>query len=49
MSMEWTVELYEEFEPEFDGYSEAVQDAILAKASLFEREVISLVAPMLTR
>ncbi|PLW76566.1 addiction module toxin RelE [Cohaesibacter celericrescens] len=36
--MEWTVELYEEFEPEFDGYSEAVQDAILAKASLLERE-----------
>jgi hypothetical protein len=34
--MEWTVELHDEFEAEFDEYPEAVQDAILARAKLLE-------------
>ncbi len=40
--------VYEEFEPELDGYSEAVLDAILSKASLLERKGLGLVALMLT-
>lgn len=33
----WTVELADEFEPEFDGLPEDVQDEILAHSALLER------------
>ncbi len=36
--MEWTVAFFDAFETEFDAYPETVQDAILAKAGLLERE-----------
>ncbi|MDK9698175.1 MAG: type II toxin-antitoxin system RelE/ParE family toxin [Siculibacillus sp.] len=36
--MPWTVELDEEYEPEFDELPERVQDALLAVAGLLERE-----------
>ena len=36
--MEWTVAFFDAFEVEFDGYPEAVQDAILARTQLLERE-----------
>ena len=36
--MRWVVVFFDEFEAEFDACSEAVQDAILAKAGLLERE-----------
>ena len=35
--MTWTVSFFEDFEEEFDGFSEAVQDALLAHAGLLER------------
>ena len=38
MGMPWTVTFADEFEPEFDVLSEEVQDAILAKVVLLERE-----------
>jgi hypothetical protein len=34
--MDWTVVFHPAFEREFDGYPEAVQDAILARAGLLE-------------
>ena len=37
MEMEWDVAFHEEFEEEFDALSEAVQDAILAEASLLAK------------
>lgn len=42
--MPWTVSFAEEFEPEFDVLPQEVQDAILARALLLERE-----GPMLGR
>ena len=36
--MPWIVEFAEEFEPEFDALPEEVQDALLAKVVLLERE-----------
>ena len=42
--MPWTVSFAEEFEPEFDALAQEVQDAILARALLLERE-----GPMLGR
>lgn len=36
--MDWAVEFLDAFEEEFDAYSETVQDAILVKAKLLERE-----------
>ncbi|MDE0006148.1 MAG: type II toxin-antitoxin system RelE/ParE family toxin [Rhodospirillaceae bacterium] len=36
--MNWIVTLFESFEVEFDAYPEALQDAILARAQLLERE-----------
>jgi hypothetical protein len=42
--MSWTVSFAEEFEPEFDVLPQEVQDAILARALLLERE-----GPMLGR
>jgi hypothetical protein len=36
--MPWVVEFFDAFEAEFDGYPEEVQDAILAKTLLLERE-----------
>ena len=42
--MPWTVSFAEEFEPEFDTLPQEVQDAILARALLLERE-----GPMLGR
>lgn len=36
--MPWTVTFADEFEPEFDDLPEEVQDAILAKLVLLERE-----------
>ncbi len=42
--MPWTVSFAEEFEPEFDALPKEVQDAILARALLLERE-----GPMLGR
>ncbi len=36
--MEWIVAFFGAFEAEFDAYPETVQDAILAKAGLLERE-----------
>ncbi|VAW11073.1 Toxin HigB [hydrothermal vent metagenome] len=38
MSNEWTVEFFSAFEMEFDTFTEAVQDAILIKAKLLEKE-----------
>ena len=35
--MEWEVAFHDEFEEEFDGLSEAVQDAILVGAKLLEK------------
>ena len=34
--MAWEVHFHPDFEPEFDGLSETVQDALLAKARLLE-------------
>ena len=42
--MPWTVSFAKEFEPEFDALPQEVQDAILARALLLERE-----GPMLGR
>jgi hypothetical protein len=36
--MPWQVAFFAEFEAEFDAFPEAVQDAILARAGLLERE-----------
>ena len=36
--MEWIVAFFDAFETEFDAYPETVQDTILAKAELLERE-----------
>jgi hypothetical protein len=36
--MTWVVEFFDAFEPEFDAFPEEVQDAILARAALLERE-----------
>ena len=36
--MSWIVEFFDAFEAEFDAFPEDVQDAILAKAHLLERE-----------
>ena len=36
--MQWTVLFTDEFEPEFDSLPLQVQDAILARALLLERE-----------
>ncbi len=47
--MSWTVFFAEEFEPEFDALDEAVQDAILARVLLLEREGPSLDGHMPTR
>jgi hypothetical protein len=43
--MPWTVSFAEEFEPEFDELPQEVQDAILARALLLEREGPSLSRP----
>ncbi len=43
--MPWTVSFSEEFEPEFDELPPEVQDAILARALLLEREGPSLGRP----
>lgn len=43
--MSWTVSFAEEFEPEFDALPEDVQDAILVRALLLEREGPSLGRP----
>ncbi|WP_243837771.1 type II toxin-antitoxin system RelE/ParE family toxin [Rhodovulum visakhapatnamense] len=43
--MPWTVLFSEEFEPEFDDFPQAVQDAILAQVLLLERERPSLGRP----
>lgn len=43
--MPWVVVFADEFEPEFDALSEAVQDAILTRALLLEREGPSLGRP----
>lgn len=43
--MAWTVSFSEEFEPEFDELPQEVQDAILARALLLEREGPSLGRP----
>jgi hypothetical protein len=43
--MRWTVLFAEEFEQEFDQLQEAVQDAILARALLLEREGPTLGRP----
>ena len=43
--MPWTVSFAEEFEPEFDELPQEVQDAILARALLLEREGPSLGRP----
>jgi hypothetical protein len=34
--MPWTVEFAEEFEPEFEAFSEAVQDELLAQVKVLE-------------
>jgi hypothetical protein len=36
--MTWVVELFDAFEAEFDVFPDEVQDAILARAALLERE-----------
>lgn len=38
MTDKWDVEFFEAFEMEFDSFSENVQDAILARANLLEKE-----------
>ncbi len=38
MNVEWAVEFFDAFEAEFDSFTEAVQDAILTKAKLLEKE-----------
>ncbi len=43
--MPWIVSFAEEFEPEFDALPRQVQDAILARALLLEREGPSLGRP----
>jgi len=43
--MPWTVTFVDEFDPEFDELSPAVQDAILARLILLEREGPSLGRP----
>lgn len=43
--MPWTVSFAEEFEPEFDSLPADVQDAILVRAVLLEREGPSLGRP----
>lgn len=43
--MAWTVVFAEEFEPEFDAFSLAVQDAILARLILLQKEGPSLGRP----
>ncbi len=43
--MPWTVSFAEEFEPEFDALPPEVQDAILARALLLEREGPTLGRP----
>ncbi len=43
--MPWIVLFADEFEPEFDALDEAVQDAILARVLLLEREGPSLGRP----
>ena len=43
--MPWIVSFAEEFEPEFDKLPQEVQDAILARALLLEREGPSLGRP----
>lgn len=43
--MNWTVEFHEEFEAEFDAFPEAVQDSILARVGLIEREGPNLGRP----
>ena len=43
--MAWTVSFAAEFEPEFDAFPAAVQDALLARAILLEREGPSLGRP----
>ena len=43
--MAWTVSFSKEFEPEFDEFPQDVQDAILARALLLEREGPSLGRP----
>lgn len=43
--MEWVVEFYPAFETEFDGLAEEVQNAILARVILLEREGPRLVRP----
>ncbi|MEX0406470.1 type II toxin-antitoxin system RelE/ParE family toxin [Aquibium sp. LZ166] len=43
--MPWTVSFAEEFEPEFDALPEQVQDAILARALVLQREGPSLGRP----
>lgn len=35
--MDWIVELYEDFEPEFEDLAEEVQDELLAQAGLLEK------------
>ena len=47
--MEWIVAFFNAFETEFDTYPETVQDAILAKLGLLEREAPGSVVRMLTR
>lgn len=43
--MTWTVSFADEFEPEFDSLDEEIQDAILARVLLLEREGPSLGRP----
>ena len=43
--MLWTVSFADEFEPEFDTFDTDVQDAILARVLLLEREGPSLGRP----
>ena len=43
--MEWTVAFFDAFEAEFDSWPESVQDAILARVGLLEREGPSLGRP----
>ena len=43
--MSWVVVFADAFEPEFDALSQEVQDAILARALLLEREGPSLGRP----
>ena len=43
--MKWKVAFHEDFMPEFQNYSERVQDAIFARAGLLEREGPNLARP----